>query len=54
MVKWSIIAGAVQMGTFLILRKMAIRIEQGNVASAIFVATMSVAFGILNAVAISY
>ncbi len=51
---WAAITCAVQLAVFLVLRRQAKRIEQGHIASAIMVATFSIAVGILNAVSISH
>ena len=53
MAAWAGITGAVQLLVFTILRRMARRIEEGHVASAIVVATFSVAAGLLAAASIS-
>jgi putative membrane protein len=53
MLAWAGITGAVQLAVFLVLRAQARRIEEGHVASAIMVATFSVAVGILSAASIS-
>ncbi|HTY98857.1 MAG TPA: DUF350 domain-containing protein [Rhodocyclaceae bacterium] len=54
MALWAAITCLVQLAVFLALRKQAKRIEEGHVASAIMVATFSVAIGVLNAVSISH
>jgi putative membrane protein len=53
MIAWAAITCFVQLGVVLALRKQAKRVEQGHVASAIMVASCSVAVGLLNAVSIS-
>lgn len=54
MAAWAAITCVVQLGVFIVLRSQASRIEQGNMAAAIMVATFSVAIGLLNAVSISH
>jgi len=54
MVLWSAITGVVQTGVFMVLRGWAKEIEQGKVAPAIFIASSSIAVGLLNAVCISH
>lgn len=51
---WAAITCIVQLVVFVILRRFAKRIEEGHVASAVMVATFSVAIGLLNAVCISH
>jgi putative membrane protein len=53
MIVWAAITGAVQLAVLLVLRKQARRVEQGHLASAIMVASFSVAVGLLNAASIS-
>jgi putative membrane protein len=53
MIVWGAITGAVQLLVLLVLRKQARRVEQGHLASAIMVASFSVAVGLLNAASIS-
>lgn len=54
MLKWSVITEVVQLGVFVALRKSAGKIEAGNIAPALLLATLSLAVGLLNAVCISY
>jgi len=54
MVVWSGITGVVQILVFTVLRGWAKDIEQGKVAPAIFVATVSITVGMLNAMCISH
>jgi len=51
---WAVITCLVQLGVFVVLRRNAKRIEEGHIASALMVATFSVAVGLLNAVCISH
>ena len=53
MALWALITCIVQLAVFVVLRRQAKRIEEGHVASAIMVATFSVAIGLLNAASIS-
>jgi putative membrane protein len=53
MAVWAAITCIVQLAVFLGLRRQAKRIEEGHMASAIMVATFSVAIGLLNAASIS-
>jgi putative membrane protein len=53
MIVWAAITCLVQLGILVALRSQAKRIEEGHVSSAIMVATLSVAIGLLNAVSIS-
>jgi putative membrane protein len=53
MIVWAAITCLVQLAILLVLRRQAKRIEEGHVASAIMVATFSVAIGLLNAISIS-
>jgi putative membrane protein len=54
MLKWSLITGLAQLLLFWIMRRYAADIEQGHIAPAIFLASLSVATGLLNAICISY
>jgi putative membrane protein len=51
---WAGITCLVQLAVLVTLRKQARRIEEGHVASAVVVATVSLAVGLLNAVSISH
>ncbi|HYB65746.1 MAG TPA: DUF350 domain-containing protein [Steroidobacteraceae bacterium] len=51
---WAGITCLVQLIVLLALRRQARRIEEGHVASAVMVATISFAVGLLNAVSISH
>jgi putative membrane protein len=51
---WAGITCVVQLLVLIALRKQARRIEEGHVASAVMVATISFAVGVLNAVSISH
>lgn len=51
---WAGITCLVQLGILVTLRKQARRIEEGHVASAVMVATLSFAIGLLNAASISH
>jgi putative membrane protein len=54
MAKWAVITTGVQMALFLVMRRSSSKaIEEGKVAPAIFLATLSVALGLLNAMSIS-
>jgi putative membrane protein len=53
MIVWAAITCLVQLGILVALRSQAKRIEEGHVSSAIMVATLSVAIGLLNAISIS-
>jgi putative membrane protein len=53
MIVWAAITCVVQLGILVALRSQAKRIEEGHVSSAIMVATLSVAIGLLNAISIS-
>jgi putative membrane protein len=53
MLVWAAITCIVQLGVVVALRKQAKRIEEGHLASAIMVASCSIAVGLLNAVSIS-
>jgi putative membrane protein len=53
MIVWAAITCVVQLSVVLALRRQAKRIEEGHVASAVMVASFSVAIGLLNAVSIS-
>lgn len=54
MVVWAGITCLVQLAVFWVLRRYAKRIENGDLSSALMVATFSVAVGLLNAVSISH
>jgi putative membrane protein len=54
MLKWAVVTGFVQLLVFWIMRHYAGAIEQGKVAPAILLASLSVSVGLLNAVSISY
>jgi len=51
---WAAITCLVQLIVLVVLRKQARRIEEGHVASAVVVATVSFAMGLLNAASISH
>ena len=51
---WAAITCLVQLAVLLVLRSQARRIEEGHVGSAVIVATISLAVGLLNAVSISH
>lgn len=51
---WAVITCLVQLIVLIVLRKQARRIEEGHVASAVMVATVSLAVGLLNAASISH
>jgi putative membrane protein len=51
---WAGITCLVQLLILLLLRRQAHRVEEGHVASAVMVATISLAVGLLNAVSISH
>jgi putative membrane protein len=51
---WAAITCLVQLLVLLALRKQAHRIEEGHVASAVMVASISLAVGLLNAASISH
>lgn len=51
---WAGITCLVQLLVLLVLRRQARRVEEGHVASAIVVATISLAVGLLNAASISH
>lgn len=51
---WALITCVVQLIVLVVLRKQAKRIEEGHVASAVVVATVSLAVGMLNAASISH
>ena len=54
MALWALITTGVQMALFLIMRKSSSKaIEEGKVAPAVFLASLSVALGLLNAMSIS-
>jgi putative membrane protein len=54
MALWAAITCVVQLLVFLVLRKQAAKIESGEMAPAILLATFSIALGLLNAVCISH
>ncbi len=54
MAVWAAITCVVQLAVFLVMRRYAKRIEEGNVAPAVFIASLSIAVGLLNAVSISH
>lgn len=54
MALWAGITCVVQLVLFAVLRRWAGHIEKGNVAASIFVASASLAVGLLNAVSISH
>ena len=54
MVVWAGITCLVQLAVVWVLRRYAKRIENGDLSSALMVATFSVAVGLLNAVSISH
>jgi len=54
MTLWSLVTGIVQFVFFVAMHRWAKHIENGQVAPAIFVASGSVAVGLLNAVSISH
>lgn len=51
---WAVITCLVQLLVLVALRKQARRIEEGHVASAVMVASLSLAVGLLNAASISH
>ena len=51
---WAAITCLVQLLVLIVLRKQAGRIEEGHVASALVVASVSLAIGLLNAASISH
>ena len=56
---WALLAGVIQIvAAFivrrLIVRDMAVRIEEGNIASAIYSAATSIGLGLLNAASMTY
>jgi putative membrane protein len=53
MIAWAAVTCIVQLAVLLALRSQAKRIEEGHVSSAVMVATLSVAVGLLNAASIS-
>jgi putative membrane protein len=53
MIVWAAITCVVQLGVVVALRSQAKRIEEGHLASAVMVASFSIAVGLLNAVSIS-
>lgn len=54
MALWAGITGVVQLLVFLILRRLARRIEAGQSAPALLIATFAVAIGLINALCISH
>jgi putative membrane protein len=54
MLKWALITGVAQLLLFWIMRRYAADIERGQIAPAIFLAGLSLATGLLNAISISY
>jgi putative membrane protein len=54
MALWAVVTGLVQFGVFAVMHRWAKQIEEGRVAAAIFVASGSIAVGLLNAVSISH
>ena len=54
MVIWSGITCLVQLLVFILIRRYAKHIEEGTIAPAIIVATLSISVGLLNAVSISH
>lgn len=54
MAVWAAITCVVQLAVFLAMRRHAKRIEDGSVAPAVFIAALSMAVGLLNAVSISH
>jgi putative membrane protein len=54
MVLWALITGVVQLVVFLALRRWSVQVEKGQVAPALFMAAVSIAVGLLNAVSISH
>ena len=53
MFKWAVITGLAQITVFAALRRYALAIEDGHNAPAIFLASLSVSVGLLNAICIS-
>ena len=58
-VAWGVLAGVIQVVASLVVRRIVIRdlvvrIETGNVASAVYMAATSIAVGLLNAACMSY
>ena len=56
---WALLAGVIQIVASLVLRKFVVRdlverVEAGNVATAAYVASTSVALGLLNAASMTY
>jgi putative membrane protein len=56
---WAALAGIIQIIAFLFMRRFAIkdlraRIEDGNIAVAIYLAAMSVSIGLINAASMTY
>lgn len=54
MVIWAAITCLVQLLVFILIRRYAKHIEEGSIAPAIVVATLSISVGLLNAVSISH
>lgn len=54
MLVWAAITCVVQLAVFLCIAGHASRIEQGSTSTAIIVATLSIAVGLINAVSISH
>jgi putative membrane protein len=54
MTLWAMITGATQFIMFIILRKFYKSIESNYTAPAIFIAAISIALGLLNAVSITH
>jgi len=54
MLKWGVVTGLVQLLLFWVMRSYAHAIEEGRIAPAIFLAGLSLATGLLNAMCISY
>lgn len=58
-VMWTVLAGVVQIVSFLIIRKFIVadvkgKIEAGNMATAIYLAATAIAIGLLNAASMTY
>lgn len=54
MVLWACLTCVVQLVVFMILRRQAMKIQEGHVASALMLATFSIAAGLINAMCISH
>ncbi len=54
MLKWGFVTGCIQLLVFWVMRHYAGAIEEGKLAPAIFLASLSIGVGLLNAVSISY